>query len=622
MLNFLRAKHSRILVWSLAILIVVGLAGFGISSSGALQTNTVAAVGDRTIATDDYARALDQELRTLSNQIGRALPMAEARQYGIGEMVLARLVNDAALNHEADRLVLSVGDVVVRDQIVEVPAFQGPDGKFSRDTYTFALQRSGLSSSHFEEQIRHEATREMIATSLQSAITQPPIAARTVLDYLGERRGFDWLALEPAMLTEPVPAPTAADLDSEYTAHPERYTKPETRHVTYVSVTPESLAPSIDVPEADLRAVYDQSGERFNTPEKRLLDRIGFATDADAAAARARLDAGEIDFDALAAERGLTADQIDQGSVAAAALAADAREEIFGAEGPGIVGPLPSTLGPSLYRINAILAASSVPFEEAREELRQERALTLAAQQISDETAGIEDLVAGGATLEEIANETDLALGTLELNSATLGGIADDAAFRDLANSTEPGDLTDLVQLASGGIATLRIDGIDAPTLLPLDEVRERVAAAWTADETDRRLLALAEGFAGELDEGLGMEALATRLGSSAQVAPPMTRGEILPGATPELIADIFAAESGDAVVVPDTGGVILARLTSVEPFDPDTEENAGILANAQAQFQAQAADDALALFTFALRNQAGVTVNQAEIDAVMTSFP
>ena len=36
-----------------------------------------------------------------------------------------------------------------------------------------------------------------------------------------------------------------------------------------------------------------------------MLDRIGFGTAEEAAAARARLDAGEIDFDALAAERGL-----------------------------------------------------------------------------------------------------------------------------------------------------------------------------------------------------------------------------------------------------------------------------------------------------------------------------
>ena len=36
--------------------------------------------------------------------------MSEARQYGVDGMVLARLVNDAALDDEAARLGVSTGD--------------------------------------------------------------------------------------------------------------------------------------------------------------------------------------------------------------------------------------------------------------------------------------------------------------------------------------------------------------------------------------------------------------------------------------------------------------------------------------------------------------------------------
>ncbi|MEJ1469438.1 peptidyl-prolyl cis-trans isomerase, partial [Escherichia coli] len=86
----------------------------------------------------------------------------------------------------------------------------------------------------------------------------------------------------------------------------DRYTRPETQTITYASMTPDSIAATIEIPEEDIRAAYAADPARFSTPERRILDRIGFATTDEAAAAKARLDAGETDFDKLAAERGLT----------------------------------------------------------------------------------------------------------------------------------------------------------------------------------------------------------------------------------------------------------------------------------------------------------------------------
>ena len=94
---------------------------------------------------------MQQELRALTQQLGRDLPMAEARQYGVDRMVLARLVNDAALDGEAARLGVSTGDATVREQVIATPAFQGPDGKFDRATYADALDRIGLRPAQFED---------------------------------------------------------------------------------------------------------------------------------------------------------------------------------------------------------------------------------------------------------------------------------------------------------------------------------------------------------------------------------------------------------------------------------------------------------------------------------------
>lgn len=623
MLDFLRAKHSRMLVWTLLVLIVVGLAGFGVSSHVALSPSGVASVGGTEISQEDYARAMQQEMRAVTQRLGRGLSTEEARRYGIDNIVLTRLVNDAALDEEARRLGISVGDETVARQVMNVQAFQGPDGKFNRDTYASALANVGLRPAQFEAQIRREVSRDMVASAVQSAVAVPAGAAKALLGYVAEKRAFAWIALGPDALTEPVPEPDDAAVKAEYDAHPDAYTLPETRHITYAALTPDTLAETIDVPESDLRTMYDAASDTYNTPERRLLDRIGFATEADAEAAKARLDAGEITFDALAAERGFTPEQIDQGAVPASRLDPEARGPVFGLAEPGIVGPVPSPLGPSIYRVNAILAGKTVPFEQAEPELRRQRALKLAADQIQGVAAHVEDLLSGGATLEDLAKETQLTTGQMAVTAQSTEGLAADPAFRDAAMKGDTGIETDLVQLSSGGIASIRVDSVDAPRLRPLDEVRDQVIAAWKAEERQRRLTALAEGYRDEVKGGLALDALAARLGAELRKGGPVGRTETLGGASPAFVAAGFTQEQGAPFVAPDGGeGVLLGAVTQVVPFDFAAPASKDIVANAGQRLRGQLADDVLALYTNAVRDAAGVTVNQAQIDAVLSRTP
>ncbi len=619
MIGIFRNRHAGVLVYALMAALFVGLAGFGIGVGRSISSQDVARVGGRPVEASEYSRAMQQELQALTRQLGRDLPMTEARQYGVDRMVLARLVNDAALDEEAARLGISTGDAEVRDQVMKTPAFQGPDGKFDRATYTDAVGRIGLTTGGFESLLRREATRNLLSGSVQAAANLPQSEALAILAFLGEKRGFDWLRLDAGLLPTPIPAPTDAELEAAHQAHAaDRYTRPETREISYASITPAALAATIDIPEADLRAAYDAAIDSYKTPERRAIDRIGFPTAAEAAAAKARIDAGETDFDAVATERGMKPGETDQGIVASDTLPPEVRT----ATEPGLIGPVETPLGPALYRLNAIMAAKTTPFDEAKAKLAQDRALEEAKKRIADDTAHIEDLIAGGATLEEIASETELQLGSIALNSESKGGLADDPKFRDAAAKAETGVETDLVELSGGGLVTLRVDKIDPPAVIPLAEIRDRVAADWTADQTAEALQKLATGYIGELKGGLAFADLAGRLNRPVTKAAPLTRGETAPGTPPELVADVFAAAPGAAITRRDGDGVILAQLTAIEPFDPKADANARVLANIESQYRQQVRDDTLALYTAAVRDEAGVTLNQTVIDSTLERFP
>lgn len=120
---------SKTFVWIIMGLAMLGLGGFGASNlSGNIRT--IGTVGDKHINVNEYARQLGQEIRAVEAQTRQSLPFARVQEIGLDQAVLQRIVSARALDHEATQLGLSIGDEQLRQQIVEIPGFQGIDGTF------------------------------------------------------------------------------------------------------------------------------------------------------------------------------------------------------------------------------------------------------------------------------------------------------------------------------------------------------------------------------------------------------------------------------------------------------------------------------------------------------------
>ena len=112
----LRQKRSNAVVWALMGLLVLGIGGFGITSfTGNVQA--IGAVGEREVDVNDYARTLQGEMRALSAELGEPVSFAQAQALGIDSAVQAQLFAGAALDHEADRLGVSLGDDELRKRL-------------------------------------------------------------------------------------------------------------------------------------------------------------------------------------------------------------------------------------------------------------------------------------------------------------------------------------------------------------------------------------------------------------------------------------------------------------------------------------------------------------------------
>lgn len=610
-------KASNLFVWIILGLLFIALAGFGIGSfSGG--ASRVGAVGDVEISAEDYARALDQEIRARIAQTGQPVTLATLRAQGVDQAVLQSLVARAALVNEAQMMGLSVGDTEVARQITQVQAFQGLDGAFDREAYTFTLRQNGLTPAEFEEEVREDTARSLLQAAVIGGIAPDPAITEALVAYQAETRDARLLIVTADDLPDGVPLPRTADLEAHYTENAARFTRPEARTITFAWVKPAMLMDQMQIDEAALRALYDARAATYRQPERRLLEQLVFA---DVAAAQTAFDAimaGETGFDALLDARGLSFDDVDLGEVTRADLLPEAAALVFDDQTSEIIGPAPTALGPALFRVNAVLDASEITFEEAEEELRAELAAEAARRAIDDLRDPVDDLLAEGATLEELAATTEMVLGRIDYTPTSEEGIAAYDAFRDAAMAVSEGDFPELLPLSDGGLFALRLDAVVPPTVPPLAEIRAEVRADWRASAIREALAAHAEVLMGRVAQGEALETL-----GEVAVERDIRRQGFIPDAPPTLGPQIFQlADVGDVVLVPGADRMLIAQLDAINPAardDPGTEILMQVLGQAVAQTQAQ---DIFEAYGQALQAEAGIRLDQAVINAVHAQFP
>ena len=607
-----QVKFSNVVVYVLIGLLIVGLAGFGIGGFST-SVRAIGSVGDQDITVDDYVRALQSEIDSFSRMTGTRISAADAVSFGFDRQALERLLLQAAVDNEADKLGLSLGDERVLATLREMEAFQGVDGRFDRDSYEFALERSGLSPAEFDEIVRREETRSIIRSSIAGGFQPSDSFLNDQIESRLNTRDFRWVSIGRGDLPEPVPTPGAADLRAYYDDNPERFTDPEMRNLTYVWLTPQMIAGDMAVDEGSVRAEYDARAEVYDVPPRRVVDRLVFPSMEEARAAMARVDAGEIGFIGLLEERGVALEDAELGVVGRNDLANAAADLLFGSSDTGLFGPVESALGPALFRVNAVLEGQFTPFEDARAELAEELALELARDRIADSIESYEDLLAGGATLEELVSETELRLDRIRLGPDSSEGIAEHAEFRTAAEALSEDDFPELTNLADGGVFAARLDSIVPPALRPFDGAREDVSAAWH----DHRLAELLMGHAEDLLNGLRSGKSLTELGFDPNYEEETGRLSYVPNAPPGTVEEVFGLAVGEAAVVGQGLEVGLVRLDSVNQVDLDGEAATALREALSRQFAVSTGGDVFRLYSEFLQRDAGIKIDHATIESI-----
>ncbi len=605
---------SKTFVWILMGLLFVGLAGFGATNlSGTVRT--VAQVGDESVSVEAYVRELQREIRAVEAQTGQPLQMSQAREFGLDQLALSRLTALAALDNEVAQLGISIGDENLQEEIVSIPAFQGVNGTFDREAYRFQLEQIGMTDTEFEDDLRKESSRTIIQAAVTGGVKMPTTLTETMVDYIGARRSFTVATLGVDALTTPVAEPSEDQVQSYYDENTDQFTLPRTKSLTYAILSPEMLVDTVEVDEGTLRRLYDQRAEEFQQPERRLVERLNFPSEEAANDAKAQLEVGGTTFEQLVRDRELELSDIDLGDVTRDDLG-EAADAVFAAELDAVVGPLPSVFGPALFRINGSLAANNTPFEDAEPALREEIASDRARRLIEAQSEDINDMLAGGATLEELVAETEMELGQIDWTGDSDESVAAYDGFRTAAELVREGDFPEIGFLEDGSIFALRLDEELPPRPEPLDSARDRVAAAWTAAETNKALLDQAASVLVEL----ATDGDFTATGLPFRVENALTRTAFLDDVPPSFMAEVFEMEPGELRVISGNEAAMIVRLDEILP-PAETDELRQVQEALTAQLDQALAQNIFDAYVRDAQTRARPVVDQQALNAVQASY-
>lgn len=605
---------GEIAMWMLMGLLILGLGGFGVDGILNGSVNRVAQVGEKEVDINTYARRLQNQLQTTSQEAGRQITFTEARAAGLDRAVLEQLLRERALDHEAAEMGISIGDENLRNQVVQITAFQGLDGSFDREGYTFALQNAGLTEAQFEAQLRDETSRNILQSAILSGIDMPDTYANTIVNFAAETRDITWVRFDQNDLDPNLPEPDDATLRAFYQDNLDRFQLPESKRITFVVLRPEDLLDQIEIPQDDLKEAYENRAAEFNTPERRLVERLVFLDDAGAEAAAAQVEVGTT-FEALVSERGLTLQDVDMGDMGRLELDA-AGEAVFNANVGDVVGPLPSALGPALYRVNGVLPAQYRAYDEVQELLRQGIAADRARRLVETMAEEFNDMLAGGATLEDLDTETDMQLGTIDWHRDNGDGIGAYIEFSQAAADVTEDDFPEILTLDDGSIFALRMDELLPERPNPYEDNKEAVKGNWESDRAERllgeRVSALIPQISAETDFA--------SLDLSPRVEEGLDRRAVLNGTPNEFVTEIFEMEAGETRVMQGFGAVHIVRLDAVNPGYANPQA-AAFRRELSQQVDAALARDVFGIFTADSLLRAGQTVDPRALEAVNANF-
>lgn len=623
MLDSLRAFARTWIAKILLAVLVVSFGAFGINNVvTGLGSNTVARVGDAEISIRDFQREYEGLLNAAAQQIGRVPTGQEAVALGLPSNAIGRLAANAAIDNLGASMGLGASETRLAKMVREDPSFGGTLGQFSRDQFIAVLRQSGYTEADYLEMQTKAVRRQQLVGALFSEGGVSKTSQDLVNRYSGDKRTVDFFVVNDTAVP-PVAVPTEDELKAYLTANQEKYRTEETRQVDVLSLSPAALAASKTFTDAEIAAEYERIKANLTKPERRTIRQVVLPDDAAVAVFESGKAAGT-KFEDLVAQVSLPIVELgtlSQAEVTDSVLATAAFELQAGE-----FSVIPGVQGKRAIHIAAIQPGGATPLEEAKPELIKGLGLAAARAELTDVLDQIEELRAAFQPLSEIGKRFNLPVVSVAVTAsgAALEANADipaDGRARVAAAifaANPDADLVPVVALSGSQNVWFDLKAVEPARDQTLEEVREALVAAWTAEKTEEAVLAKVEELTKALEGGAAVADLAVTVNQFPQLSQAMTRnGDGTPIFDAAVASTIFAGGADHFGSAKNADGdYVIFRVVEVTPAEGEAD------APTKAFVENSVRDSLYGQFVTGLRDDAGLLINQGVLNQILALDP
>ncbi len=598
--------------------LLVGLAGFGITGViSSIGSNTVARVGDREISSRDFQREYGVQVNAIARQIGSNPTPQQALSLGIPGNVLTQLATEQALNILDTEFGLGVSEEKLGELLAQDPSFFGALGLFDRNTFTRAIQRSGYTENEYFQVRREAAERQQVALGLFSRAAMPQTISKLVQSYTADKRILDYLIVAEDSLL-PIAEPTDEQLASFLSDNQAQYRTEEMRKIRALELTPEALAATYQIDEADIAAEYERTKDSLIRPETRTILELPLPSEADVRWFEFGLASGK-NFSDLVVESGRSAN--DLGALSLIEISDEALANAVYTQSVGDVEIIDGPDGKRAVAVTSIQPGCQIALEEVRADIEARLALAKAKDSYVDVLDQIEEQRAAFIDMTQIAQSFGLTSSEISLSQsgAELLGKVDlsgDEAVRVAQRvfDAEVGGLSASVLLGREKTFWFDLLQVDEARDQSLEEIRSVLAADWMQKQRSDALEERAAELVQQLVDGIPFDQVAVANGLFPEISQSMGRAGDGGSIIDQSIAQAaFGGGEGYAGTARNAlGDIVVFQVQRIDPAETDLDE-ANFVA-VQSSFR----DDVYSDFANSLREDAQVRVNQGVLSQVL----
>jgi peptidyl-prolyl cis-trans isomerase D len=399
--------------WFKSILIVIVITfcwTIGTNVRGSGEDRLVTFKKANPITGQEFLNAQKNEITRIQNLTGNPLTTEQIHQLNIPSMIIEQLINSRMLTQLVQQYNLDFTNNLMLEQIKKLPVFQNDKGVFDPKLFAYVLHNAGISEEDYIKRIKDEIAEQIVISMFASNALAPKLLVQNIADYLNEVRTMEIVSIDATNVPLTDHNFSQETLQNYYEAHKQSYTVPESRNFTYGLLSKDSLKKDITVTDKEAEEYYKDNIDEYKRPELYSFYNMFFADYETARKASEQLKAADKFEAAVELVMGRPASEFLNQRIPLNGLETSIAATLKTSSLNNLSGIVKTAQGYHVIKKVEQIPAINKSFAAVKTELLELVKKKKLEQKFVEASKKVEDELAAGATLSEVAKKFDLKL--------------------------------------------------------------------------------------------------------------------------------------------------------------------------------------------------------------------